>query len=122
MKALVTVLTVALILTGCGSNSGSAPASSGGACSSSVLKGTWQHANGSSLTFNQDCTGTGSYCESNFTYPNVTAASGDALVTISNTNTRSGCSPAGAATACVYSISGNALAFNCGAGVSNYTR
>lgn len=114
------VLIIGLILSGCGSNSGGTNQSSGGSCSSSILTGTWKNAV-DTLTFNADCSGTGSGCQSSFTFPNVSAASGEAIVNITSSLTKSGCSSVGQ-TKCVYVVNSNVLTFNCGAGTASYTR
>lgn len=109
---------------GCGSSASKSDSSSS-ECAGSVVVGSWKGdlggAGADTLTFGADCKGTSSYCASSFTYPNVTATSGDVIIKNSATNGAAGCLPAGEFT-CQYMIEGNGLAFRCGGGIVTYTK
>lgn len=132
MRLLIGVM-LALSLISCkNSSGGSGGSSSEGAannaapqpCGSSIVLGSW---NGSimgkpdTMTFNADCSGTASYCQSTFNYPSVTASSGQVLVTNTSTNGAVGCLPLGL-TKCAYQVEGSSLTIFCGGSPFVYTR
>jgi hypothetical protein len=93
-------------------------------CSSTLILGPWQGSiagNPDTMTFNDDCRGTSTYCQSNFTYPTMTAYSGLVMITNISTNWAPGCLRAGLHR-CFYEVSGAKLSFNCGGNTLQYTR
>lgn len=115
---------VPLLMAGCGTESGSS-SDTAKACNSSIVVGSWTRALSATIsdtmTFNADCSGTSSYCQSTFDYPNVTNSSGSVLITNKTTNAATGCLPAGETT-CQYAVSGVQLTVSCGGGASTYTK
>jgi hypothetical protein len=94
------------------------------ACSGAIVKGTWTGdilGNVDTLTFNEDCSGSSSYCATQFNYPMVSANSGTATISVTATNNNQGCLPMGDAS-CGYTVSGDTLSFDCGGSVLVYTR
>jgi hypothetical protein len=109
-----------LALAACGDGSDSAA----GACENSILKGSWSGTVGGqtdTLTFKADCTGTSAVCQATFTYPNVTATSGTAQVTVTSTSSAAYCLQAGAHTV-TYSVSGSTLTYGISGGTLTFTR
>ena len=107
----------------CGSDS-SETSSSKGECQDSILQGSWSGllaGNPDTLTFGANCSGSATYCNANFTYPNVTAGTGTVSLDVSSNNGGALCLPVGE-NACSYSVSGNTLSYNCGGGVLQYTK
>lgn len=126
MRSAFVGLLVSMTIISCGNSSGGGGGDStpAGVCATSVLAGTWKgNIAGSEdiMTFNQDCSGSSTYCQSAFTYPNVTAIEG--LVSVSNnaTNAKTGCLGVGTFS-CAYQISGTTLGFNCGGGTVTFTK
>ena len=131
---LVACAILALSLTACKNSSGGGSDGSGseGAasnaaprpCGSSVVLGAWHSkimGQPDTMTFNADCSGTASYCQSTFTYPAVTASTGQVLVTNTSTNGAVGCLPLGL-TKCAYQIEGSSMSIYCGGGTFIYTK
>lgn len=112
-------------LAGCNEETGRSPQSDQPtACAGAVVKGVWTGdilGSADTLTFNEDCSGSSSYCGAQFTYPRVSANSGTATISVSATNDNQGCLPAGDAS-CGYTVSGDTLSFDCGGSVLVYTR
>jgi hypothetical protein len=116
MKTTNLILVTGLFLASCGGSS------TPGACSAHPLVGSWINENETDIyKFNGDCTGSSTYCESTFTYPNSTATSGSALFTVTSSNGAEGCLPIGQTT-CAYAIEGTAFAADCGLGAIIYTK
>ncbi len=97
---------------------------SGGACASSPVVGAWTGVfagNTDTLTLNSDCSGTSSYCGLVFTFPDVTADQGTALLTVTANNGKLACLKVGQDT-CAYQVDpGSTLTFDCGGALLTYT-
>ena len=121
MNKLIVMFGALTFLTACGGGTAAAP----GVCASHPFVGTRNQTGGvgNVFVFAADCSGTGSYCESTFTYPNATAATGAAVVTISSANVNNAGCAVGAVT-CGYAIDGGTMAISCdeGATSSVYTK
>jgi hypothetical protein len=130
---LIACVIFALALISCkNSSSGSGGSSQEGApavsapqpCGSSIVSGSWHGAimgQPDTMTFNADCSGTASYCQATFTYPAVTASSGQVLVTNTSTNGAVGCLPLGL-TKCAYQVEGSSMSIFCGGSTFVYTK
>ena len=114
MKKLVLIL---ILLSACAKSQDS---KSQGACKNSAVLGTWTNSV-DTLTLRDDCTGTGSACNSEFTYPNVSSSQGYADVNILKTDSTSGCMPYGVLS-CSYYVDESSLELNCGYGVLTYEK
>jgi hypothetical protein len=115
---------LALVLSGCEDTQRNPQSDPPKACANAVVRGAWTGeilGNGDELTFNDDCTGTASYCGASFTYPMVSEASGTAAINVTVTNNNEGCLPLGTVS-CGYSVDGDTLTFDCGGAVLTYTR
>ncbi len=121
---IIQCLAIVIVLQACGSSSKSDSASAPGACASSVVAGSWKgsiYGNQDVMTFDSSCSGSSTYCQSSFTFPNVTATEGYISVSNNSTNGKSGC--AGLETVnCAYRVNGSTLSFNCGGGTLSYTK
>lgn len=125
MKELVRILRifglVGLVSLGCAPAS-STSLSSQGACAKSPFLGTWVLEGGpDSLSFNQDCTGSSSYCESTFVYPMVAASFGTLVVDVRSTSGKPGCIGVGEI-ACVYQFDAKRFGYDCGNGAVIYNK
>ena len=111
----------ALIFPACGSSTGTKSAVTA-SCAGSVLLGSWVgqiQEQSDTMTFNSDCSATSSYCQANFTVPDVTATTGSLVVMVNATNGAVGCLPAGQSS-CTYAVFNNVLSFNCGSSTLSY--
>ncbi|NDD90653.1 hypothetical protein EBZ37_00990 [bacterium] len=112
MRTAVVLISAALGLGACGSDSTSSP------CASSPFIGAWagsRSGNADTLVFSASCAGTSSYCGAAFTYPNLPTPFGAIPLEVTSTNSNTGCLPAGSTT-CAYLISSSTLTITCGEG------
>lgn len=103
IKHKIAMVVLSLIFGACGGESKSGPA-----CSDSALKGSWDLADGSTVTFKTDCTFSSNDCGESGTYENVTASSGTVRINV-ETSTCTG--PADLS--CDYVIRSGILAYVC---------
>lgn len=119
----VVAVWVAASSVGCG-GSNSNPGAGGSACAGSVVLGVWHgnvNGNSDTLTFNSDCTGTASFCQTTFQYPAMTATSGSVMITVLSARSGLLCLTAGQHT-CSYAVNGSTLTYSCGGTPLTYTR
>lgn len=125
-KTMVLILAaLGLFLASCSNNSSSSGGvSAASACITSAVVGGWVgNSNGDSLVFNDDCSGSSSFCSSTFNYSANALVGGSHTVTTGATNGASGCPPAGSTT-CTYQVAGDrsTMIYNCGSGSQIYKK
>ena len=118
MKKLSLIIISLVFLTSCGG----AP----GACDALPFLGSWYNAGtAETMTFSGACRFTSDLCASTGTFPPVTGASGNVLITVDSTSGAGGCLPLGGAT-CAYVVDTGAepdtLAVDCGSGAVVFTK
>lgn len=124
MMIIVTAIVGSAAYMNCGKEESKPAQQASQPCSSSMVTGSWAGTiagEADTLTFGPDCVGTSSRCQSTFTFPNISAASGDAIVIVTSTSNKGNCMKVGQYT-CSYSINNNQLAYDCGSGAIVYTR
>lgn len=113
-------LIIILATSACGSEDKGSSSSSSNACAGSVVLGSWSGTTAGqpdTLTFGPDCRGSSTWCQSTFSYPNVTASPGEAKITYDKSNGQPGCATVkskSVAVDCTFSVSGSTLTTTCG--------